>query len=52
MIGTDTVIQINALATGPQNLVRGLGLMQGRLYFQQSSQVEERDFTHHSSSAG
>jgi len=34
MIRTERVVQINALPTGPRDLVRGLGLMQGRLYFQ------------------
>lgn len=41
MMGMETVIQINALATGPQVLVRGLLMMQGRL-FPEFSRREER----------
>lgn len=42
MIGMETVIQINALATGPQVLLRGLLMMQGRLFPEKFSGREER----------
>ena len=42
MMGMEMVIQINALAPGPQVLVRGLLMMQGRLFPEKFSGREER----------